>query len=129
MKRYLRGYPLSIIVLTSIIILSFSNLSSSGIHTFKGFDKLAHFFMYALASALLWAEFFLKHRHIQKLPFAYAIAGAVVAPIIFGGIIEIAQASLTNNRAGELLDFICNCLGVSAGTLFALIVLKRIIRR
>jgi VanZ family protein len=92
-------------------------------------DKLAHFCMYAGVSAVLWAEFFLNHRHIQPLPLRYGIAGAVVAPIIFSGIIEIGQAFLTDNRTGDTLDFICNCLGVSVGTLFAWTILRRIIKR
>ena len=47
---------------------------------------------------------------------------AFLAPLLMGGLIELAQAYCTGGRrSGEWLDFLANSLGVVLGTLVGLL--------
>ena len=125
--RYIKQYPFSIAVLIAIIILSFQNIKPDGILLFEGADKLVHFCMYGGVSATLWTEFYFNHRRSPKIPTIHAIIGAIIAPIIFGALIEIGQTHMTTTRTGDWLDLASNCLGVVIGSLFVRIVLRPLI--
>ncbi|MDR2534249.1 MAG: VanZ family protein [Tannerellaceae bacterium] len=124
MLRYPKQYPFSIAVLVAIVILSFQNIKADGLLLFEGVDKVVHFCMYAGVSATLWIEFLYNHRRSAKLPVRHAIIGAVIAPVIFGALIEIGQTYASTIRTGDWLDLACNCLGVTAGSLFVWFALR-----
>jgi VanZ family protein len=74
--------------------------------------------MYAGLSGMLWLEFLLNYRR-KALPIRHALIGAVVSPILFGGLIEIGQEYLTSYRGGEWVDFLADIGGVMLGSLIA----------
>ncbi|MDR1202094.1 MAG: VanZ family protein [Tannerellaceae bacterium] len=126
MLYYIKKYPFSLTVILIVTYLSFFRPPSVNIPLFEGFDKVAHFFMYAGLSGMLWLEFLRNHRtsglHVKRV-----IIGAVVCPVLFGGLIELGQACLTQYRGGDPLDFLANSTGVLVASLIAWYILRPMI--
>jgi VanZ family protein len=123
---FLKKYPISLTLLLVISYLSFFKPPSLDFPLFAGFDKLVHGCMYAGVSGVLWLEFFLNYRS-KVLPVRHALIGAVICPILFGGLIELGQKYLTTYRGGEWLDFTANTCGVALGSLLAWYTLRPLI--
>jgi hypothetical protein len=121
---FLRKYPFSVTVILVVVYLSFFRPPSGDLPFFAGLDKLMHVCMYAGLSGMLWLEFLLNYRR-KPLPVRHAWIGAVVAPILFGGMIEIGQQWLTDYRGGDWMDFLADIGGVAGGSFFAWYVLRR----
>lgn len=124
--RYIKRYPLSLAIIAIVIFLSFFRPPSVKVPVFSGFDKLVHFLMYAGISGCLWLEFFFNHRK-EAFNVRYAIIGAVVAPILFSGVVELLQEHLTKYRGGEWLDFLANTCGVLVATAVAWYIIRPLI--
>lgn len=124
--RYLKQYPLSLAVICLILYLSLFRPPQldANIPLFEGFDKLVHMAMYGLISTTLWVEFLHNHRHHTPVPYYRAWIGACLAPILFGGLMELAQAYLTNYRSGDWLDFLANSVGALSASLTCRYLLK-----
>lgn len=119
--RVVRKYPLSLIVLATIVYLSFFKPPTIPITPVKYFDKIVHFLMYGGLCFILWLEYFLTHSKIQvKRVFWWTI----VAPILFSGVVELMQEYLTKHRGGDIVDFLFNSLGVLCAALFSVFVTK-----
>lgn len=108
-------YPLSLVIIAIILYLSLANVSGNNLPNISNLDKIAHFCMYAGFCSVLWFEY---HKSHNKVNTAKIISGAIIAPIIFSGAIEIAQSTLTENRSADWYDLLFNALG----TLFAAII-------
>lgn len=66
-------------------------------------DKAQH----ALAFALLTVLGFLSYpRHLKVL---------VLSLLAYGGLIELAQATLTTTRFGDVVDWVADAIGVATG--------------
>jgi VanZ family protein len=89
-------------------------------------DKLVHFCMYAGLSGIIWLEFFINHKR-KALDIRYAITGAVAAPVVFGGAIELLQEYITDHRQGDILDFMANSSGVFLSALIAWYIIRPLI--
>ena len=65
--------------------------------------------MYGGLTMVIWFEYLRLHKFIvwKKL-----ITGGIILPIFMSGCIELLQASCTDNRSGDWLDFLANSLGV-----------------
>ncbi|MDR3141887.1 MAG: hypothetical protein LBU37_09220 [Tannerellaceae bacterium] len=126
MLYYIKKYPFSLTVILTVTYLSFFTPPSIDIPLFKGVDKAVHLCMYAGLSGMLWVEFLRNHRK-GGLSVKRAIAGAVVCPVLFGGLIELGQAGLTQHRGGDPLDFLANTAGVLIASLVAWYVLRPVI--
>jgi VanZ family protein len=124
MPYYIKRYPFSVALLSVIAYLSFFRPPSIDLPLFEGFDKLVHFCMYASVAGVLWLEFFRNYRN-KALPVRHALVGAVICPILFGGMVEIGQKYLTAYRGGEWPDFLANTCGVIAGSCVAWYLLRR----
>ena len=74
-----------------------------------GFDKVQHFLGYACLSA--YAVMLFARMRPQAL--------AALAVISFGIAIEVAQATLTDDRTGDSADAMANALGTLAGLLLS----------
>ncbi|MCQ2083032.1 MAG: VanZ family protein [Bacteroidaceae bacterium] len=109
MKRLLRTYPLAIIILIIITWLSLGTPPDTDLDGIKGIDKVAHFCMYFGLAAITWLEYLKNHDSLNWTKLALF---AITAPILFSGMMEIAQMVLTDNRQGEWADFLANSLGV-----------------
>jgi VanZ family protein len=116
----LRKYPLSLLTLVLISCLSLGRGTSS-VPSFTGLDKIAHLLMYAFLCVVIWFEYYRSHTmfSLRKM-----VMGAVVAPVLFSGMLELFQEYLTTYRSGDVVDFLFNTLGV----LFAAVIGRYVIR-
>ena len=119
--RFIKRYPLSLLVVAAILYLSFFKPPKEKLIDIDNLDKLAHFCMYAGFCSVVWFEYFFSHSGIS---YKRVFIGAVVAPIIFSGLIEVVQGNFTSYRGMDVYDFLFNTLGV----LFALFFAKYFIR-
>ena len=124
--NYLKKYPLSILIICVILFLSFFNPPETPLNKVANIDKALHFLMYFGLCVVLWFEYFRSHKRadIKRL-----IPWAIVAPIIFSGLVEIGQQTLTPTRAADWWDFLFNSLGCLAAALFSQIVTRRVLKR
>ncbi len=86
-------------------------------------DKVAHFGMFFLLSAVSLYDYYLYHQRSPKL-LPWVFWGFVV-PVLYGGVIELLQSKVFIYRSGEILDFVADVLGSLCALLLALILLKR----
>lgn len=86
-------------------------------------DKVVHFGMFFLLSAVSLYDYYLYHKRAPKL-FPWIFWGFVV-PVLYGGVIELLQLKVFTYRSGEILDFVADVLGSLCALLLALIILKR----
>lgn len=89
---YLKKYPLSIIIIGIILFLSFFNPPETPLNEVTNIDKVLHFIMYFGFCTVLWFEYFKSHERPQA---SRLIPWAIIAPILFSGLIEIGQQTLT----------------------------------
>lgn len=120
---HLRKYPLSILIILTIIYLSFFRPPSIGLGRIPHMDKIVHILMYFGLSGMLWLEFLRGHQK-GKIPFHHAWLGAFVCPIVFSGIIEILQEQITTYRGGDWFDLLANTVGVVLASLIAFFLLR-----
>lgn len=114
--RFIRRYPLSLLVVAVILYLSFFKPPQEKVIHIDNLDKLAHFCMYAGFCSVVWLEYFFSHSGVSH---RRVIVGAVVAPVIFSGLIEIMQGNFTSYRGMDWYDFLFNSLGVLFALFFA----------
>ena len=89
--KFIKRYPLSLVVVAAILYLSFFNPPKEKIIHIDNLDKLAHFCMYAGFCSVVWFEYFFSHSGIS---YKRVFVGAVVAPIIFSGLIVLFRVIL-----------------------------------
>lgn len=118
MLYYLKKYPFSLLIIATVIYLSFFRPPTVEKPMFFNWDKLAHFCMYGGVSGVLWLEFLWNHRR-ETVSRKRGLIGATLCPILFSGIIELLQEYVTSHRGGEWGDFIANTTGVMVATLIA----------
>ncbi len=86
-------------------------------------DKVAHFGMFFLLSAVSLYDYYLYHQRAPKLmPWIF---WGFVMPVLYGGAIELLQSKVFTYRSGEIWDFVANALGSLCALILALIILKR----
>lgn len=86
-------------------------------------DKVAHFGMFFLLSAVSLYDYYLYHQRAPELmPWIF---WGFVMPVLYGGVIELLQSKVFIYRSGELLDFVADALGSLCALILALIILKR----
>lgn len=107
--KTLKKYPLTWLCIVTIWVLCLLKPPSNMPNLGMGADKWAHFLMYLGTCSVMWIEYFRIHLRSQRLRvFVFAIA----LPIAMSGMIELAQAYLTENRSGDWYDFAANTIGV-----------------
>lgn len=109
MIAYIKRYPLSLIVIAIIWYLSFFTPPETELNEIPYIDKMVHVCMYGGLSVTLWIEYLFRH---CSLMLKRLITGAVVCPILMSGCIEVLQATYTETRSGDWMDFAANCTGV-----------------
>ena len=122
--RVVHRYPLSLVIILAIVYLSLFKVANDNLPKIENLDKVAHFCMYAGLCSILWFEYFKTHKQTSLLKM---IMGAVVAPILFSGAMEVAQVALTDNRSADWYDFLFNTLGVVAAIFIGLYVIRPVI--
>ena len=115
--RFVKRYTWSLVVVAAILFLSFFKLPQQDIVHVNNLDKIAHFCMYAGFCSVVWLEYFFSHKAVSR---RRVIIGAVLAPILFSGLIEVAQGYMTSYRGMDFYDLIFNTIGVVFAFLFAM---------
>jgi len=123
--NYLKKYPFSIIIIGIILFLSFFNPPETPLNQVTNIDKVLHFLMYFGFCCILWFEYLKSHENPKA---SRLIPWAVIAPILFSGLIEIGQQTLTPTRAADWYDFLFNTLGCLTAAIFSLFVTRRLVK-
>lgn len=121
---YFKKYPLATIIIVIICYLSFFTPPQTELSEVTNIDKTVHFLMYGGLSIVLWYEYLRIHKVIR---WKHIIIGAIIAPILMSGSIELMQANLTTNRSGEWTDFISNIIGVLVAAIVGYYILRPLI--
>ena len=124
MFYYIRKYQISLLIIATVIYLSFFSPPSLDVPRFEGIDKVVHFCMYGGLSGMLWLEFLCNHKNSERVLW-HAWIGAVLCPILFSGVIEVLQEYCTEHRGGDWLDLVANVSGIGVATIFSLLLLHR----
>ncbi len=124
MLYYLKKYPLTWLVIATILYLSFFKPPQTDMNEIPGIDKLAHICMYGGLCFLLWIEYLRNHSSMHRHKI---IIGAIILPIIFSGTIELLQSYCTEHRGGDWLDLVANTTGVLLAALVGHYILRPII--
>ncbi len=101
---------LALLYMGFIFILSVINVSD-GVDPFRGFDKVVHFFIYAIMG-LLWVRVFVKGRHLRKS--GRMVIKVLAITFLYGLFIELVQGMIPE-RDASVLDALANGLGGVAG--------------
>ena len=109
--KYLKRYPLSLLVFAAIVYLSLFRPSDDMQlpMLFEHMDKVVHFIMYAGLSFIIWYEFFRSHTKGMNIKLFLAI---FLIPALFSGLMEYMQSKATDYRSGDIMDLLFNVLGI-----------------
>ena len=109
--KYLKRYPLSLLVFAAIVYLSLFRPSDDMQlpMLFEHMDKVVHFIMYAGLSFIIWYEFFRSHTKGMNIKLFLAI---FLIPALFSGFMEYMQSKATDYRSGDIMDLLFNVLGI-----------------
>ena len=116
--KYLKHQPISVILIIVICVICMIPVPESQISNIRFFDKWTHLTMYAILVAVIMSESGYRNNVINK---KRLLVGGLLAPIIMGGIVELAQAYLTcGMRSGDWLDFLANSVGALLGSIIGI---------
>lgn len=124
MIRFIRRYPLSLLVIAAILFLSLFNPPKTKLDSISFIDKIAHVCMYGGLEIVIWFEYLRHHTGLNRIRMVLL---GIVVPIALGGAMELAQTLLTENRSGEWLDLLADAVGVIAGAAVGYLALRHII--
>ncbi|MBR1632062.1 MAG: VanZ family protein [Paludibacteraceae bacterium] len=100
-----RGLP-SIIVAAMIAVVCLVDLhgAEQQLPTFEGMDKLVHALMFAVLTLALAFD-------LRQTRWRRSAPGLLIPPAVYGALIEVLQATLTDVRSGDWLDWIADIAG------------------
>jgi len=114
MKDYIKKQPLSIFLAIVVWLLCMIPIPDSPLDSISMFDKWTHLVMYATIVITIMAEY---GRRKSRIQWWHLIVGGLLVPIAMSGIIELAQAYLTEGvRSGDWYDFLANTVGAVMGS-------------
>lgn len=117
-KKYVKQQPLSILLITAIWILCMFPVPETPLNDVAFIDKWTHLVMYISLVVTIMGEYGFRHPHIN---YRRLLVGGLLLPIIMGGLVELAQAYLTNGlRSGDWLDFVANSCGALLGCIIGI---------
>lgn len=116
MKRFILDFPLTCLCIAGIWVLCLIPIPETPLSDVPLIDKWTHFVMYGALVLLSMIEY-LRHRRASRPFTMFAFVMFFwIAPILMGGLIELAQAYLTGgNRSGDPMDFVADSVGVVLG--------------
>lgn len=119
LHKYLHRYPLALLIAVGIVLLSMLPIPDMKVDIHVPLaDKWTHMVMYGVLTLIIWFEY--RRSHLQWNTLKLVLL-AFMAPIVMGGVLELAQANLTTCRSGEWMDFVANTIGVCLGCLIGLL--------
>jgi VanZ family protein len=111
--RTILSYPISIFVTIGILYLSFAPSSTfefaEGVSRFPHADKVVHFIMFFVLTAVLIYESVIRKKIAYPSRKFWIIC--IIFPIVLGGIIEILQGAFFN-RSACWFDWLADIAGV-----------------
>ena len=114
-----KRYPLTTVCVIVIWVLCLMPIPETPLSHVRLIDKWTHLVMYGGLCAVIWAE---QLRCYHKLAWPRAIVGAIVVPVLMGGLIEIVQAYCTGGRrSGEWMDWAADSIGVAIGAVIGIL--------
>lgn len=126
MLKYFTNYPISILVGCIILYLSLFTPPKNDLETIPNIDKLVHICMYGGLCTIIWIEFLRRHHTIPRIKI---LIFAIFLPILMGGIIEIMQSILTDNRSGDWWDLVADAIGVVTASILGYYVIRPLMNR
>ena len=123
MLYYIKKYPVSLLIILTVIYLSFFKPPTTDLSNIPNIDKIVHVCMYLGMSGMLWLEFLRAHQKGDS-PLWHAWVGAFVCPVLFSGMVELLQEYCTTYRGGDCLDFAANTTGALIASLIGYFVLR-----
>ncbi|MCQ2068111.1 MAG: VanZ family protein [Bacteroidaceae bacterium] len=125
MINFIRKYPLSLLVILTILFLSLFNPPKTRLNDVTNIDKIVHVCMYGGLELVIWIEYL---RHHSNLNWVKILVLGIIAPIMLGGLLELAQMYLTQKRSGEWADLIADAAGVLIGAAVGYFAIQTIFR-
>ena len=122
MKRYLKHYKWSLLLVAIIIVLSLYPLENPPLGDVPYIDKWTHVCMYGGLCLILWIEYLRAHQAINPWR---TFVGAILLPLLLSGAMELLQEYATVNRSGDWADMIANSIGVILAALLGYLVFPR----
>lgn len=105
MLYYIKKYPVSLLIILTVIYLSFFKPPTTDLSNIPNIDKIVHVCMYLGMSGMLWLEFLRAHQKGDS-PLWHAWVGAFVCPVLFSGMVELLQEYCTLSW-GRLAGLCC----------------------
>ncbi|MDO5522422.1 MAG: VanZ family protein [Bacteroidia bacterium] len=129
MKNYIRHILLPVFVGLFIFIVTclISSNDVPDMPTGIPWDKMAHFGMFLVLSAVCLFDYYRLHR--GKPNVGKWIFWGFVLPVIYGGGIELMQKYFFPTRGAEWGDFIANMLGSLTALIIALFLYNKFGKR
>ncbi|MBR5706910.1 MAG: VanZ family protein [Bacteroidaceae bacterium] len=126
MIQFIKKYPLSLLIIAVILFLSLFNPPKTKLDPIVGIDKVVHACMYLGLELIIWIEYLRHHNNLNWIKILFL---GIIAPIVFGGLVEIAQAKLTQGRSGEWADLLADAIGVLLGAAIGFFAIQTIFRK
>lgn len=101
---FLFRYRLSLTFTLLLLVLSLLPIPETPLERIHWADKYTHFLMYGSYALALWSETTSKGSR--------RLLSCLLWPIVWGGVLEIAQSTLTTTRSGDWIDLVANAIGV-----------------
>ena len=118
-RHIIMAYPFATCIILVIWVICLMPIPETPLSHLTLFDKWMHITMYAV---LCVVEYLRHHRELNKMRL---FIGIFLAPLLMGGLIELAQATCTGgNRSGDWLDFAANSIGVVLGNLIGMLLVR-----
>lgn len=127
MIEYIKKQPISIVLVAVIWVVCMIPVPETPLNDISFIDKWTHFAMYGLLTLIIQIEYGRRKQHVE---WQRLCVYGIMAPVIMGGLVELAQAYLTNGvRSGDWLDFAANSTGVIIGCLIGIPLARCLSRR
>lgn len=118
--KYFKLQPLSCLLVLAIWGVCMMPVPETPLDNVKFIDKWTHLCMYGGLVLVVMAEYG-KRKKKEEYNITRLLVFGLLAPIIMGGLVELAQAYLTNGvRSGDWLDFAANTLGAVTGSVIGI---------
>lgn len=129
--KFLRLFPLTLLCVALIFVLSFFNPPETPLGEVAFIDKWTHLVMYGGTMSVFWFEYRrLEQGGRFRLSRAALVWLTLIVPFALGGIIELLQAYCTGGRrSGEWADWLADNLGVLIAYALGNSLVKTLVRR
>ena len=121
-RHIIMTYPFATCLILVIWVVCLMPVPETPLNNLTLFDKWVHISMYAVLCLVMWVEYLRQHEKLNK---TRLFIGVFLAPLLMGGLIELAQDTCTGgNRSGDWLDFAANSIGVVMGNLIGMLLAR-----